>query len=63
MLTIHDAWKKNVLRLMRNGNSLQQAASIAQVGMDKIITEKKRDPKFQKDIADIHKNRKRQLQY
>ena len=53
-LKVIEAWRKSFLRhLAKPGVSLESAARMTNVGMDKVYTTRNRDPEFAQQIEDI----------
>jgi len=61
-MTIHrEAWKQIFLRHLKNGATIDMAAGLANVGLDRIIQAKNRDPEFASNMESVAKSKKKQM--
>ncbi len=61
-MRIHrEAWKQIFLRQLKNGATIDMAARLANVGMDRIIQAKNLDAEFASDIITVSQSKKKQM--
>lgn len=53
-----EAWKKEFIRHIRNGYPRTVAATLAKVGLDRVVAESRRDPEFAAAVEDAQVNRR-----
>lgn len=56
-MRIIEAWRRSFLRHLAKGISIENAARMTNVGMDKVLTTKRRDPEFAKEIQELRQLR------
>lgn len=56
-------WKPMIIRRLREGRTLQQAAGLTGVGMGKLADERKRDEAFDKQIEEVLSTPRKTLQW
>lgn len=61
MLVHREAWKKIFLRHLKNGATIGVAATLANVGLDRIIQAKNLDTEFASDIIAVSQSKKKQM--
>ena len=56
---IRHAWKDNIIKLMKAGNLLTQAANVAGVTNGVLIQELRSDAKFRAEVAELKEESRR----